>query len=202
MATIPTPDEGAREILSILVYDVRMRPNEGVPPNPLKFHWGRRGYRVEDLWPGLDRAIELGWIAEDKLTTAGFGAAEPMELPARGTDGPVLNIHGNVGAVQTGSHATAHVSMTFGDGAAELVAALKALREEIEKDAKSTPMQREERAEMVEDAIKAVTAQKPNRLTIISLLRGLGTVVRTAASLHGAWALVHSAAASVGLTGL
>jgi len=198
MARIPTADERAREILSILVYDVRMTLSDAIPPGPLRVCWEKRGHRVKDLWAGLDRAIELGWIAGERLTTAGFEEAQPAQPTAAGVGGSVVNIHGNVGAVQTGSHATADVSMSVGDSS-ELVAALKVLREEIEKSTESTPKQRQERAEVVGDVINAVTAQSPNKLKITSLLSGLGTAVRTVASLRGAWALVHSAAVALGL---
>jgi hypothetical protein len=112
--------------------------------------------------------------------------------------GASVIIHGNVGAVQTGTYATAHVSMSVHDRD-RLVGALEALRQAIQQNAEATAEQRDQGTELVGDIISAVTAEKPNPPKISGLLGGLATTVQTVASLRGAWEFVRDAAIAVGL---
>lgn len=110
----------------------------------------------------------------------------------------VITIHGNVGAVQTGTHATANIALS-GHDRDRLVEALQRLREELARNAEASAEQREHGTELVADVITAVTAEKPNAPKISGLLGGLASTVQTVASLRGAWDFVRDAAIAIGI---
>jgi hypothetical protein len=111
---------------------------------------------------------------------------------------PGITIHGNVGAVQTGTFATAHVNLT-GTGRDRLVETLEKLKNEVGRNREATAEQREQATELVTDVIAAVKAEKTNGAKVAGLLGGLATSVQTVASLRGAWEMVRTAAIAVGL---
>lgn len=113
---------------------------------------------------------------------------------------PVITIHGNVGAVQTGTYAMAHVS-TAGPDRDRLVVALEGLRQAIHQSTEVTSEQREHGTELIGDVIKSVTAEKPNVPKVAGLMGGLATTVQTVASLRGAWDFVRDAAVALGILG-
>jgi hypothetical protein len=115
-----------------------------------------------------------------------------------GSPAPAITIHGNVGTVQTGTFATAHVILT-GAGRDKLVEALEALRNEVERNPEATADQKEQATELATDVIAAVKAEKTNGAKVAGLLGGLATTVQTVASLRGAWEMVRTAAIAVGL---
>lgn len=114
------------------------------------------------------------------------------------SSGPAITIHGNVGAVQTGTFATAHINLS-GAGRDRLVETLEALQSEIQRNPEATTEQREQATELTTDVITAVKAEKPNGAKVAGLLGGLATTVQTVASLRGAWEMVRTAAIAVGL---
>jgi hypothetical protein len=109
-----------------------------------------------------------------------------------------MNFYGNVGAVQTGLYATAHVQIGAADSA-RLVEALEGLREALPSAADMAPDAREQSAGLVTDIIAAARVDKPNRLTLNSLFMGLAVTVQTVASLRPAWDAVRQAAAAIGV---
>lgn len=110
----------------------------------------------------------------------------------------VITIHGNVGAVQTGTHATANIALA-GHDRDRLVEALRRLREELGRNSEASEEQREQGTELVTDVMAAVTAEKPNGPKISGLLGGLASTVQTVASLRGAWEFVRDAATAIGI---
>ncbi len=76
MATLPTPEESAREILNIFVNQCNRRAGE-----VLRINNFQRGLRGEDFTAGIEVAKTSGWIevleggVSFKLTDAGFAAA-------------------------------------------------------------------------------------------------------------------------------
>ena len=109
-----------------------------------------------------------------------------------------VSIYGSVGAVQTGTFATAHVSLS-GPESKRLQEALESLRQAVEQNAEIETEQRAQAVELVSDATAAVKAEKPNAPKISGLLGGLAQTVRTVASLRGAWEVVRDAAIAVGI---
>lgn len=139
-----------------------------------------------------ERLINKFW------SEARFFVEEPKQPPAASAAGGVYNFHGNVGAVQTGPYATAHVHLDAA-GSARVIEALEQLRDALPKAADMALDAREQSAGLVSDIIVAARADKPNGLTLTSLLMGLGMTVQTVASLRPAWDAVRQAAGLVGI---
>ena len=117
---------------------------------------------------------------------------------ARSGQAPTINIHGNVGAVQTGAFASAHIHLDMAQGG-RFVQALEQLQASIAQNAEMTAEQRTESSEVVTDMIAATRAPKPNGSKLAGLLKGLALSVETIASLRGAWDLVRDAARLIGI---
>lgn len=83
MATLPTREEIAREILAIFIGHFNRRAGEVLRVNNFLAVWHNRGLKAEDFKPGMELAVERGWIevlrggSSFRLTSDGFAAAEP-----------------------------------------------------------------------------------------------------------------------------
>jgi hypothetical protein len=110
-----------------------------------------------------------------------------------------ITIHGNVGALQTGAsaHATIHIEI---GATGRFVEGLEALRAAVEHAADVSSEQRAETKEMLADLLAAARAPKPNGAKIAGLLNGVATIIKTAASLRGAWDLVRDVARLIGIS--
>lgn len=81
MATLPTPEETAREILAIFVGHFNSRPDSVLRVNNFFAVWHGRGLASEDFVPGMEYAAAQGWVEVQpsgdsfKLTSTGFSAA-------------------------------------------------------------------------------------------------------------------------------
>lgn len=81
MATLPTPDQAAREILSIFVAHFQLRPGKVLQINNFHTVWQSRGLQSEDFKLGMEFAAENGWVevigdgSSFRLTDAGFAKA-------------------------------------------------------------------------------------------------------------------------------
>lgn len=148
---------------------------------------------IETTVANLARELIREWSVE-----AQFYVDELQRAARANSSSAAITIHGNVGAVQTGSYATAHVSMT-GAVRDKLVETLETLRSDILQNAEASAEQREQATELAADVITAVKAEKPNGPKIAGLLGGLATTVQTVASLRGAWDFVRAAAIAAGI---
>lgn len=81
MATLPTPEQTAREILSIFVEHFKSRPGHVLRINNFLAVWHRRGLKSEDFPLGIEFAAEKEWVdvidggISFRLTDAGFAEA-------------------------------------------------------------------------------------------------------------------------------
>ena len=81
MATLPTPEQTAREILSIFAGHFKSRPGHALRINNFLAVWHSRGLQAEDFKPGMEFAEENEWIevidggTSFRLTDAGFAEA-------------------------------------------------------------------------------------------------------------------------------
>ena len=81
MARLAPPEETAQKILSIFVSYLRSRPGDIVMARRLRTAWGGQLLNVEDFVPGMEYAVEKGWVEvlrdgeSFRLTDAGFVAA-------------------------------------------------------------------------------------------------------------------------------
>jgi pyrimidine deaminase RibD-like protein len=85
MATLPTHEEIAGEILSIFVGHFNCRPGEVLRIKNFLAVWHGRGLRAEDFKPAMELAAQRGWIevlpggTSFRLNKDGFAAAEPNQ---------------------------------------------------------------------------------------------------------------------------
>jgi hypothetical protein len=120
------------------------------------------------------------------------GKATAAAAPASSSH--TINIHGNVGAVQTGANSTAHVHLDA-TNLMRLTDAVEQLRTEISKGHTSLPAEeREQSLEVIDDLVTAAKAPKPNRRKLAGLVQGLSDSIRTAGAMPGAWHAVKAAA--------
>ena len=81
MATIPTPEYCAHEILSIFVTKFNRRPGEYLPINSFYEEMEKRRFRMADFQSGIKYAVTQGWIeilsdgTSYRLLEAGYMAA-------------------------------------------------------------------------------------------------------------------------------
>lgn len=188
------PDEG-------LVADLRQQIHDHITAQvPLVLELAGR---VTDL-SRQRNSIELPLVeCRDQLIRKFSNKAllfvEELKHPPGNSPGaPGVTIIGPVGAVQTGSHAIAHVHIDAA-GSARLLKTLENLRSELPKAADMALDEREQGAELASDLIVAVRAPKPNASKLAGLLMGLSMLVQTVASLRPAWDAVRYAANAVGI---
>lgn len=62
MATLPTHEEIAGEVLSIFVGHFNCRPEHVLRVNNFLAVWHSRGLEAEDFKPGMEFAVQRGWI--------------------------------------------------------------------------------------------------------------------------------------------
>jgi pyrimidine deaminase RibD-like protein len=85
MATVPTREEIAREILAIFVDHFNRRAGEVLRVNNFLGVWDARRLRAVDFKPGMELAAERGWVevlrggTSFRLTSDGFAAAESRQ---------------------------------------------------------------------------------------------------------------------------
>lgn len=147
--------------------------------------------RARELRNLLD--VEVQYYLDGLREVAAVGRGE--QLPAGRA--AILNFHGPVGAVQTGAHATAHVSMAGADGE-RLRAAVEAFVRAVEENSEIASERREQALDLLNDVATATKAAKPNAPKIAALLSGVGTVVRTVGSLRPAYEALRSVATVIG----
>ncbi|MDB6103843.1 MAG: hypothetical protein JWO52_3842 [Gammaproteobacteria bacterium] len=110
MATKPSPEDTAKQILDMLVVDLRVRPPNGTTLRALIVQADARGIHREDLVEGLDYAgNQKGWVDNDqgsnwvRLNASGFTAATQAPTPNLGTtpvSGPVnVSSSGQAGGI-------------------------------------------------------------------------------------------------------
>ena len=79
MATGPSPEDSARYILSIYIAH-NCRPTHALMPQHFGVPFSAPGWHADDWKPGLEYAVQQGWIeivspTSFRLTEAGFAAA-------------------------------------------------------------------------------------------------------------------------------
>ncbi len=81
MATLPTPEETAVEILAIFVGHFKCRAGVVLRINNFLAVWHTRGLAAEDFKPGMEYAVKQGWVEVQPggdsfiLTESGFAKA-------------------------------------------------------------------------------------------------------------------------------
>ena len=81
MATLPTPEEAARRILSIFALN-NSRPDDVLMAEQANFAFRQAGGSTAEFQVGLEYAVQNGWLEISKtnnikLTNAGFAEIKP-----------------------------------------------------------------------------------------------------------------------------
>lgn len=97
MATLPSPAETAQEILSIFVTHLNCKPNDVLQFKYFFSVWRTRQFRDDDYKPGIDFAVNKGWIdmlgeGEFRLTASGFAVADPLMQSSPTSPSPTIRI--------------------------------------------------------------------------------------------------------------
>ena len=112
-----------------------------------------------------------------------------QRLAAAGTN---LNFHGSVGAVQTGTGATANVVQNIGSAAdrEHVLAALAAVTTALQAAASLTEIKRTQSLEVVEVLAAEVKKERPNAISVSGMVEALGFLIQTIPEAEGAWRTV------------
>lgn len=111
------------------------------------------------------------------------------------------SFHGNVGAVQTGASAVAHVIQNIGtEDRAALLEALAQTQAVIAADKSLPALQREELVAVAEKCAAEVSSENPNNTMLFTLLVTLGTAVQSIAAAQPAYESLKVAVLALGIT--
>lgn len=150
---------------------------------------------------GLDQKYPMHQATVHNLISQHFWTLRsvPMKSPIQPLGQPTIIINGSVGAVQTGSNATANVQQrTLGDSSA-LLEALQQLRTSV---CGAPELNSKEKDELLTDIDKAqaeLKVENPSKSKLINWLGGFAAVVQTIGSAQPAFELVRAAAKALGL---
>lgn len=111
-----------------------------------------------------------------------------------------FNFYGNVGAVQTGTNAHANIIQNLSpDDKSKLEYALTFVNESLGKIEEFSAVQKEEIAELVNDARNEIEKQKPNNTKLLTLLTSVGMTIQTIASAQPAYQALKVALLPLGI---
>jgi hypothetical protein len=119
---------------------------------------------------------------------------------AKEKDGPtdsaknVINVTGNVGAIQTGPNAKANVTQIIGSQDQEaLLTALDNVKKYLESEATLPGLTKEEAVELIEESRIEVNKPNPNSTRLKTSLMSIAVSIQTVASLKPAYEVIKSA---------
>jgi hypothetical protein len=143
----------------------------------------------------LEATIDIG------LATGTFILSETKRGPAVTTSQDNrITVHGSVGAIMTGTGATATVNVGIApDGLAGLVSALTELRSTLLSAGNTAIEQQQEVVGVIDSALAEAQKPEPNRLSLAGLVSAAGGAIRTTAAVPGAYNALKSAAAMAGI---
>lgn len=148
---------------------------------------------------GAEQAAKDHVDAEVELFLVARSASESSPA-AGGASSVSIHNYGNVGAIQTGSGASASFSMIVNQDEKDVLkAALEDLRSAIEDLGAADFPPADDTIGAIDSASQELSSETPNKVTVIGLLSGIGAVVSTVASLRPAYDAVKSAAALIGV---
>lgn len=149
----------------------------------------------------LDEAIEetaAKYHVEIDLYVDSLSAARSKSPPSATN---TYSFHGNVGAVQTGASAVAHVVQNIGtEDRAALLEALAQTQAVIAADKSLPAPQREELIAVAEKCAAEVNSKNPNNTILFAMLTALGTTVQSIAAGQPAYEALKVAVLALGIT--
>lgn len=127
---------------------------------------------------------------EIELFVLSLSRAKEKEVRAESTKN-IINITGNVGAVQTGRGSTANVTQIISsDDKEALLQALDDIKKYLESGGNLSGFSKEEVLELVEESRTEVEKHNPNSSRLKTYLIGISISIQTAASLKPAYEVI------------
>ncbi len=155
---------------------------------------GMMGGYVEAAWVKAIDHARMRASSEVDLYVAELARA------ARAEGGPGVVVHGPVGAIQTGPHATANVAMTIDTSTREeLGQVLSELTEQLQTLGQDQPFSTAEVGELVRDCQEEARKDEPNGTKLRALVGGITTAIQTSAALRPAYETLVSIARAIGI---
>ncbi len=111
------------------------------------------------------------------------------------------NFYGNIGAVQTGANAIAHVFQNLSEGDKSAInTAIQQSRTAIENSTELDANQKREIIEIANECAVQINSEQPNNTKLLTLLTILGTTVQSIASAPTAYNALKTALLPLGIT--
>jgi hypothetical protein len=189
-----SPDQettfGVKEILAVAVHSQYDELAQGL----------NRENAVLNTTPSPDLENELANLKQELRARVDLLAGRLARQRAPGAAGDVFNFHGHVGAVQTGPHASATVTLNLAPPAVEqLRRAFAEVQTAAAAAPELTPDQRAEIVAVTDEVTKELALEKPNRLRLTHLAVGVAGTLQTIASLQPAYHAVKAALGAIGI---
>ena len=209
MATIPTPQETALNILDIFVNHFSCRPADVLRVNNFISVWHKKKLQWEDFVPGMEHAAETGLVEilydgmSFKLTDKGFAVCPSGNLLTTSASGTVNHNYLNIGQVinspiSQGIASSQNVTTNYAVASKdELVDFVNSFRENLAELQLSAQEERKVNAQLA--TIEAQLLDEPNQeilkqafSTIKNITEGaIGSLLATAAQ-PGVWAAIQT----------
>jgi hypothetical protein len=141
---------------------------------------------------GQRHQVEIDLYLDSLETQASSNDVHPMTQQ--------YNFYGNVGAVQSGSYATANVYQSLsGDEKQSLDRALAQVRSALAAGATISDQQRVELLAIIDECTKEMTSSTPNNTKLMSMFNVIGTTVQALADARPAYEALKGAVACLGV---
>jgi hypothetical protein len=127
---------------------------------------------------------------EIELFVLSLSRTKEKEMRAESTKN-IVNITGNVGAVQTGQGATANVTQIINpEGREELLQALDDIREYLESGGNLSGFSKEDVIELLDDSRAEIGKPNPNATRLMTYLMGIAAMIQTVADLKPTYEII------------
>jgi hypothetical protein len=151
----------------------------------------------------MDEARERAFVKVS--SEIDFALMEAASIPTSNDDepaaSPTFNVYSPVGAIQTGSGASATVHMGMdADTKQTLADALASVAAALESHSQITADVRTELLDVVADARTELEKPKPNAMRLRGAVSTVGTTIRTIGSLPGAYRALKTAGTLIGVS--
>jgi hypothetical protein len=149
--------------------------------------------RLGNLW------LEITHAGLKEIERARERPDQPTKHFEAGVTNYIFNVNAPVGALQTGSGATAHVGQHFGsEQQAALLRALDLVAEGLQRKPLPDPRSNAELVALVAECKGEVAKPSPNFTKIKLIAGGIASTIRTVAALKGAYDAIVAAVAYFG----
>jgi len=202
--------EKVQEVLSNLGFDPQLQSSRDVKElltDAVDSQWAelssqlsKRVQRINPKWQVPELASDVSNIKRELNAQVDLLLARLARQRPEGSTGQIFNFHSQVGAVQTGSHAMANLTLSLSpSGIEQLKQALVEVRSAAAAAPELLPTVSAEIVEIVDDITHELSVENPNKLRISNLATGIATAIQTIGSLQAAYATLKVALNFIGV---